>query len=268
MDLVVPPGDEYFCGELLGASGGGGASLVVRRQRNPVKGVKLKKRILAQAGLEPPRLDPDSPEQVKAVLASCPEYDPNTSCVLRRFSKLFFQHPLFTGTGQTLLRWLRIPCRRDAYLNWLAELYPEAAARSRLRQTGVSDGELWLDVSEDVEFFLEACYGPSGEQGMPVEPFPDTLRAFAGGAGYAPSPEQPYLAKELRAQVRRVLATLTVRERDVLVRHLGLLGSPEETLRQIGRSQGVLQERIRQIEAKALRKLRHPSRAKHLEPWS
>jgi hypothetical protein len=110
-----------------------------------------------------------------------------------------------------------------------------------------------LCVSEDVEFFLAACLSPSGQQeGRPVEPFPGTLRALAGGVGHAPSPEQQYFARELRAQLRRALATITGREREMLVRHQGLFGEPEETLRQVdmklGKEELAYRQHVRNID--------------------
>jgi RNA polymerase primary sigma factor len=64
-----------------------------------------------------------------------------------------------------------------------------------------------------------------------------------------------------------VLETLSERERAVLEMRFGLDGSQGRTLEEVGRAFGVTRERIRQIEAKALRKLRHPSRAKKLKDF-
>jgi RNA polymerase primary sigma factor len=68
----------------------------------------------------------------------------------------------------------------------------------------------------------------------------------------------------LADQIRDTLMTLTPRERRVIERRFGLLDDTDETLTAIGREIGVTRERIRQIESTALRKLRHPSRAKRL----
>ncbi len=68
----------------------------------------------------------------------------------------------------------------------------------------------------------------------------------------------------LQDQVRDALLTLTPRERRVIERRYGLEDDDEATLTAIGREIGVTRERIRQIETSALRKLRHPSRAKRL----
>jgi RNA polymerase primary sigma factor len=68
----------------------------------------------------------------------------------------------------------------------------------------------------------------------------------------------------LEDQIRDTLLTLTPRERRVIERRFGLSDDQDETLTAIGREIGVTRERIRQIESTALRKLRHPSRAKRL----
>ncbi len=71
----------------------------------------------------------------------------------------------------------------------------------------------------------------------------------------------------LREQIRDVLAFLTDREREVLEMRFGLNDGKDHTLEEVGQSFGVTRERIRQIEAKALRKLRHPSRSKSLRDY-
>jgi RNA polymerase primary sigma factor len=73
--------------------------------------------------------------------------------------------------------------------------------------------------------------------------------------------------KMLKEHVDDVLATLSEREHQVLVMRFGLEDGRTRTLEEVGRAFGVTRERIRQIEAKALRKLRHPSRAKKLKDY-
>jgi RNA polymerase primary sigma factor len=71
----------------------------------------------------------------------------------------------------------------------------------------------------------------------------------------------------LREQVRNVLDYLTDREREVLEMRFGLMDGKDHTLEEVGKRFGVTRERIRQIEAKALRKLRHPSRSRSLRDY-
>lgn len=71
----------------------------------------------------------------------------------------------------------------------------------------------------------------------------------------------------LREQIRNVLSYLSDREREVLEMRFGLNDGKDHTLEEVGKEFGVTRERIRQIEAKALRKLRHPSRSKSLRDY-
>ena len=71
----------------------------------------------------------------------------------------------------------------------------------------------------------------------------------------------------LKEQVDDVLYTLSEREARVLTLRFGLEDGRQRTLEEVGRDFGVTRERIRQIEAKALRKLRHPSRSKKLRDF-
>jgi RNA polymerase primary sigma factor len=71
----------------------------------------------------------------------------------------------------------------------------------------------------------------------------------------------------LREQVKNALAVLSERERQVLELRFGLLDGKDHTLEEVGQYFEVTRERIRQIEAKALRKLRHPTRSHHLRDY-
>lgn len=78
-------------------------------------------------------------------------------------------------------------------------------------------------------------------------------------------PEESASYSILRDQIAMLLDTLTEREHKVLVLRFGLTDGRTRTLEEVGKEFNVTRERIRQIEAKALRKLRHPSRSKHLK---
>ncbi|MBX2810935.1 MAG: RNA polymerase sigma factor RpoD [Myxococcales bacterium] len=83
----------------------------------------------------------------------------------------------------------------------------------------------------------------------------------------AVSPSEAVISMNLAEQTRRVLATLTPREEKVLRMRFGIGEKSDHTLEEVGQDFEVTRERIRQIEAKALRKLRHPSRAKRLKAF-
>ncbi|MGI5888409.1 MAG: RNA polymerase sigma factor RpoD [Oscillospiraceae bacterium] len=83
----------------------------------------------------------------------------------------------------------------------------------------------------------------------------------------APMPAEAASQTLLREQLSEVLSTLTPREEKVLRLRFGLEDGRPRTLEEVGREFNVTRERIRQIEAKALRKLRHPSRSKKLRDF-
>ncbi|MBQ8717246.1 MAG: RNA polymerase sigma factor RpoD [Clostridia bacterium] len=79
-----------------------------------------------------------------------------------------------------------------------------------------------------------------------------------------PSPADDASATILREMIERELNTLTPREAHVIKLRFGLYDGRTRTLEEVGKEFDITRERIRQIESKALRKLRHPSRARHL----
>ena len=83
----------------------------------------------------------------------------------------------------------------------------------------------------------------------------------------APSPMDAAARQMLREQVQSALTSLSEREREVLELRFGLKDGKDHTLEEVSRYFEVTRERIRQIEAKALRKLRHPSRSRQLRDY-
>ena len=82
------------------------------------------------------------------------------------------------------------------------------------------------------------------------------------------NPSEAMVTASLEDQTRRVLATLTPREEKVLRMRFGIGEKSDHTLEEVGQDFEVTRERIRQIEAKALRKLRHPTRSKRLKTFT
>ena len=80
----------------------------------------------------------------------------------------------------------------------------------------------------------------------------------------APSPEESAYQSLLRAKVQEALSTLTPREARILRLRFGLQNGHRHTLEEVGKKFGLTRERIRQIESKALRRLRHPRRSRRL----
>ena len=83
----------------------------------------------------------------------------------------------------------------------------------------------------------------------------------------APAPAEAAAFSMLKEQLVDVLGTLTEREQKVLKLRFGLEDGRARTLEEVGKKFDVTRERIRQIEAKALRKLRHPTRSKKLKDY-
>lgn len=83
----------------------------------------------------------------------------------------------------------------------------------------------------------------------------------------AMTPEEYATNEILKEEIKSVLETLQEREQEVLELRFGLIDGTSHTLEEVGKKFNVTRERIRQIEAKALRKLRHPSRAKKLKDF-
>ena len=83
----------------------------------------------------------------------------------------------------------------------------------------------------------------------------------------APAPAEAASYTLLKEQISKVLSTLTPREEKVLRLRFGLEDGRQRTLEEVGKEFNVTRERIRQIEAKALRKLRHPGRSKKLRDF-
>jgi RNA polymerase primary sigma factor len=81
------------------------------------------------------------------------------------------------------------------------------------------------------------------------------------------SPSDAMLNMHLREQTAEVLKTLSPREEKIVKMRFGLQDGSEHTLEEVGQNFAVTRERIRQIEAKALRKLRHPSRSCRLRDF-
>jgi RNA polymerase primary sigma factor len=81
------------------------------------------------------------------------------------------------------------------------------------------------------------------------------------------SPSDAMISVDLKRRTAHVLNTLSPREERIIKMRFGLEDGSEHTLEEVGQNFQVTRERIRQIEAKALRKLRHPSRSRQLKPF-
>jgi RNA polymerase primary sigma factor len=98
---------------------------------------------------------------------------------------------------------------------------------------------------------------PTGDGDSQLEDFIEDKKAV--------SPEEAVIRGNMVEQIQKILATLTPREEKVLRRRFGIGEETEHTLQEVGEEFGLTRERIRQIQAKALTRLRHSSRSKRLD---
>jgi RNA polymerase primary sigma factor len=124
-----------------------------------------------------------------------------------------------------------------------------------------------LDMTEKA---VEQALSVAGHTVSIETPVGDDGTSFLGDfieAEGVASPEDDADSLSLRTEIHKQLQTLSERERLIIEMRFGLNNGQPHTLEQVGRCFGVTRERIRQIEAKALRKLRHPNRSKHLRDF-
>ncbi|MEK7137013.1 MAG: sigma-70 family RNA polymerase sigma factor [Patescibacteria group bacterium] len=150
---------------------------------------------------------------------------------------------LFNAEERFMLRWGRKPC--------LEEMAGEAGV-------DLDDAQLLMHVSHSHLVSLEAATrGGNGGDEL-GDTFKDT---------HAVAPEVAAHHCLLAEEIAETLNTLNLREREIIIDRYGLFGRAPKTLEEVGRIHKVTRERIRQLEAKAIRKLQHSSRAERLEKF-
>src|SRR5439155_12978 len=158
-------------------------------------------------------------------------------------------------------RTIRIPVHMVETLNRISrvnrglvnEMGREATPEELAQRTGVPAKKVRLILeSSRKPLSLETPIGEDSELG-------DFLEDKSAG-----SPNESLLNQDLTTQVERALSTLSPKEKEILRLRFGIGEEGEHTLEEVGQRFAVTRERIRQIEAKALRKLRHPLRGRNL----
>jgi RNA polymerase primary sigma factor len=140
--------------------------------------------------------------------------------------------------------------------NMINEMGREPTPEELAQRTGVPAKKVRLILeSSRKPLSLETPIGEDSELG-------DFLEDKSTG-----SPNDSLLNQDLTTQVERALATLSAKEKEILRLRFGIGEEGEHTLEEVGRRFAVTRERIRQIEAKALRKLRHPLRGRNLKAF-
>lgn len=163
-------------------------------------------------------------------------------------------------------RTIRIPVHMVDTINKLNRLSRQLLQDLGREPTAEEIGEQ-MDISANrVREIIKVCQDPLSLEAPIGEEGDSHLGDYIEDpAALAPAEAASY--QLLREQVGDVLQSLTYRERRVLQLRFGLDDGRPRTLEEVGREFGVTRERIRQIEAKALRKMRHPSRSKKLKDY-
>ncbi len=140
--------------------------------------------------------------------------------------------------------------------NLMSEMGREPTPEELAQHTGVPARKVRLILeSARKPLSLETPIGEDSELG-------DFLEDKSAG-----SPNDSLISQDLTAQVEKALGTLSQKEKDILRLRFGIGEEGEHTLEEVGKRFAVTRERIRQIEAKALRKLRHPLRGRNLKAF-
>jgi RNA polymerase primary sigma factor len=160
-------------------------------------------------------------------------------------------------------RTIRIPVHLYDVVNRMARLSAQLHQELGREPTDEELGAVLQISAERVRELIQVLPAPISLDGFVGEDQDTRLSDVVADDG-ATNLEWAAEQRLLADQIHDTLLTLTPRERRVIERRFGLGDDSDETLTAIGREIGVTRERIRQIESTALRKLRHPSRAKRL----
>jgi len=163
-------------------------------------------------------------------------------------------------------RTIRIPVHMIETINKLKRVQRELSQKLEREPTAKEISKTMRIEVEKVEEILKISQEPSSLQARVGSDGDTELSEFIFDEN-TESPEDMASYDMLKKHIEEVLDTLSERERKVLELRFGLKDSKPRTLEEVGKVFGVTRERIRQIEAKALRKLRHPSRSRKLKDY-
>ena len=163
-------------------------------------------------------------------------------------------------------RTIRIPVHMVETIHRLSRTQRELLQENGREPTEEEIAEKMNMPVEKIREIMKISQDPISLE-MPVGEEEDTHLGDFIEDDATPSPAEAAATKMLSEQLNEVLHTLTPREEAVLRRRFGLDDGKARTLEEVGKEFNITRERIRQIEAKALRKLRHPSRSKKLKDY-
>ena len=163
-------------------------------------------------------------------------------------------------------RTIRIPVHMIETINRLRR-----SSKRLVQKTGMEPSP--EDIAQDIEQTVDKVHGILKIAQQPISlqtPVGDGNDSTFGDFIEDKSAENPTSSAnygQLRGQLLTVLNTLSEREKKVIMLRFGIKYGPPKTLEEVGKVFNVTRERVRQIESKALKKLRQPVRGKHLEPF-
>jgi RNA polymerase primary sigma factor len=163
-------------------------------------------------------------------------------------------------------RTIRVPVHMIETINRLLRVSRRLAQEHGREPTPKEIGEEMATPPEKVREIIKVAQLPISLESPIGEEEDSHLGDFIEDRNALPPPDAAS-RQLLKEQIDEVLGTLTPRERRVLQLRFGLEDGRSRTLEEVGKEFNVTRERIRQIEAKALRKLRHPSRSRRLKDY-
>ena len=161
-------------------------------------------------------------------------------------------------------RTIRIPVHMVETIHKVSRVSRQLLQENGREPTAEEIGERLLMSSEKVREIMKIAQDPVSLE-TPIGEEEDSHLGDFIPDDDTPSPAEATSTNILREELERQLHTLTPREEHVIKLRFGLYDGRTRTLEEVGKEFDITRERIRQIEAKALRKLRHPSRARHLK---
>jgi RNA polymerase primary sigma factor len=158
---------------------------------------------------------------------------------------------------------IRVPVHMMEFYNRVTKASRELTQQLGREPTNEEIAQKLMVPTRKVEEVFRAIQDPIALQ-TPVGDEDTELEDFIGDKN-SPSPYNDAEKTETSEQIQMVLKTLTPKEEKVIRMRFGIGADRDHTLEEVGRHLSITRERVRQIEAKALRKLKHPSRLKALK---
>lgn len=228
----------------------------------------VNKLVSRYAKLATPGIDKDDMFQIgmQGLMRAAEKFDPSMGNEFSTYAMLWIRQSISRGIadyGTTI----RIPVHLREQINKISRLEKES-----FQTLGFIDEE-WITNKAEISknkyenlIMVRNTYLKPISMDTPVGVDGDTtFSEFVGDE--QPLPDELIITKELSEKIEFVLKTLTDREANIIRLRFGLIDGQSRTLEQIGQMLGVTRERIRQIESKALRRLRHHTRTVHIKDF-